>query len=68
MVAPLARAEQEAAFLAAVDEVAAATSKLLRALATNAPPKNRVTLNGQQIGRRHAIGDARVTDFLPRPR
>ena len=31
----------EAAFLAAVDEVAAISSKLLDALETNAPPKNR---------------------------
>ncbi len=31
----------EAAFLAAVDEVAAAASRLLNTLETNAPPKNR---------------------------
>jgi hypothetical protein len=31
----------EAAFLAAVDEVAAVSTKLLRSLETNAPPKNR---------------------------
>jgi hypothetical protein len=31
----------EAAFLAAVDEITAVTSKLLNALETNAPPKNR---------------------------
>ena len=31
----------EAAFLAAVDEVAAVSGKLLRALETNAPPRNR---------------------------
>jgi hypothetical protein len=31
----------EAAFLAAVDEVAAASRTLLRSLETNAPPKNR---------------------------
>jgi len=31
----------EAAFLAAVDEVAASASKLLNSLETNAPPKNR---------------------------
>ena len=31
----------EAAFSAAVDEIAAATSKLLSALQTSAPPKNR---------------------------
>ena len=31
----------EAAFLAAVDEIAASAAKLLRALETNAPPKNR---------------------------
>ena len=33
----------EAAFMAAVDEVAAASSRLLRALETSAPPKNRET-------------------------
>lgn len=32
----------EAAFLAAVDEIAAISSKLLSSLETNAPPKNRV--------------------------
>lgn len=32
----------EAAFLAAVDEVAAAARKLLSSLETNAPPRNRV--------------------------
>lgn len=31
----------EAAFFVAVDEIAAVTSKLLNALQTNAPPKNR---------------------------
>ncbi len=31
----------EAAFLAAVDEIAAAARKLLSSLETNAPPKNR---------------------------
>jgi hypothetical protein len=31
----------EAAFLTAVDEVAAVSTKLLRSLETNAPPKNR---------------------------
>jgi hypothetical protein len=31
----------EAAFLAAVDEIAAASHKLLSSLQTNAPPKNR---------------------------
>ncbi|MEO8970686.1 MAG: DUF2277 domain-containing protein [Ktedonobacteraceae bacterium] len=31
----------EAAFLAAVDEIAAVSSKLLNSLETNAPPKNR---------------------------
>lgn len=31
----------EAAFLAAIDDVAAASAKLLRALETTAPPKNR---------------------------
>jgi hypothetical protein len=31
----------EAAFLAAVDEIAAVSSKLLGSLKTNAPPKNR---------------------------
>ncbi len=32
----------EAAFLAAVEEIAAASSKLLKSLETNAPPKDRV--------------------------
>ena len=32
----------EAAFLAAVDEIAAITSQLLASLKTNAPPKDRV--------------------------
>jgi hypothetical protein len=32
----------EAAFLAAVDEIAAVSRKLLSSLETNAPPKNRV--------------------------
>ena len=32
----------EAAFLAAVDGIAAASGELLRSLATNAPPKNRI--------------------------
>ena len=31
----------EAAFLAAVEEISAASSRLLHALTTNAPPKNR---------------------------
>ena len=31
----------EAAFLTAIDEVAAASGRLLRSLATTAPPKNR---------------------------
>jgi hypothetical protein len=31
----------EAAFLAAIDEIAAASRKLLSSLETNAPPKNR---------------------------
>ena len=31
----------EAAFLAAVDEIAQASSRLIRTLETNAPPKNR---------------------------
>jgi hypothetical protein len=31
----------EAAFLAALDEVAASSTRLLRSLETNAPPKNR---------------------------
>jgi hypothetical protein len=31
----------EAAFLAAVDEIAEAAARLLRSLETNAPPKNR---------------------------
>jgi hypothetical protein len=31
----------EAAFLAAIDEISASSTRLLHALATNAPPKNR---------------------------
>jgi hypothetical protein len=31
----------EAAFLAAIDEIAAVSTRLLRSLETNAPPKNR---------------------------
>jgi hypothetical protein len=31
----------EAAFLAAIEEIAAVSSRLLRSLETNAPPKNR---------------------------
>ncbi len=31
----------EAAFAAAIDEIAASSSRLLHSLATNAPPKNR---------------------------
>ena len=31
----------EVAFLSAIDEIASASSRLLRALATTAPPKNR---------------------------
>jgi hypothetical protein len=31
----------EAAFLGAIEEIAAASSRLLRSLETNAPPKNR---------------------------
>ncbi len=31
----------EAAFMTAIDEVAAASARLLRALETNAPPRNR---------------------------
>jgi hypothetical protein len=31
----------EAAFLAAIEEVAGASTRLLRSLATNAPPRNR---------------------------
>ena len=33
----------EAAFIAAVDAISAASSKLLRSLDTNAPPKSRAT-------------------------
>ena len=33
--------ENEAAFLAAVDEIAAITNNLLSSLETNTPPKNR---------------------------
>lgn len=40
----------EAAFLAAVDEIAAITSNLLRSLETNAPAKNRA----EEAARAHA--------------
>lgn len=40
----------EAAFLAAVDEIAAVASKLLMSLETNAPPKNRA----EDAARAHA--------------
>jgi hypothetical protein len=40
----------EAAFLAAVDEIAAASGKLLSSLETNAPPRDRL----KEIARRRA--------------
>ena len=40
----------EAAFLAAVDEIAAASGKLLRSLETSAPPRNRE----EEAARAHA--------------
>jgi hypothetical protein len=45
----------EAAFLAAVDEVAAVSTRLLRSLETNAPPKNRE----EEAARAKARGAAR---------
>ena len=41
----------EAAFLAAVDEIAASAANLLSALETNAPPKNRVEEAAKASGR-----------------
>ena len=37
----------EAAFLAAVDEIAASSANLIRSLETHAPPRNRAGRNGQ---------------------
>lgn len=46
----------EAAFLAAVDEIAAVSRNLLRALETNAPPKNRI----EEAAKARARGVRRV--------
>jgi hypothetical protein len=48
----------EAAFLAAIDEVAAVSSRLLLALETNAPPKNRE----EEAAKAKARGAARFGD------
>ena len=47
----------EAAFLAAIEEVAAASTRLLRSLETNAPPKNR----DEEAAKAKARGAARVS-------
>jgi hypothetical protein len=48
----------EAAFLAAVEEVAGASTRLLRSLETNAPPKNRE----EEAAKAKARGAARFGD------
>jgi hypothetical protein len=45
----------EAAFLAAVDEIAASSANLLRSLETNAPPKNRAEETAKASARRAAV-------------
>jgi hypothetical protein len=47
----------EAAFLAAIEEVAAASTRLLRSLETNAPPKNR----DEEAAKAKARGAARFS-------
>jgi hypothetical protein len=51
----------EAAFLAAVDEVAAVTRKLLNSLETNAPPRNRAEV----AARARARGARRFSRITP---
>jgi hypothetical protein len=46
----------EATFLAAVDEIAGISTRLLRSLETNAPPKNRE----EEAAKAKARGDSRV--------
>jgi hypothetical protein len=48
----------EAAFLAAVEEVAGASTRLLRSLETNAPPRNRE----EEAAKARARGAARFGD------
>ena len=48
----------EAAFLTAVDEIAAVSSRLIRSLETNAPPKNRE----EEATKAKARGAARFAD------
>jgi hypothetical protein len=47
----------EAAFLAAIEEVAAASTRLLRSLETNAPPRNR----DEEAAKAKARGAARFS-------
>ena len=47
----------EAAFVAAVDEIAAVSSKLLRSLETSAPPRNRV----EEAAKAHARATLRFS-------
>jgi hypothetical protein len=49
----------EAAFLAAVDEIAAVSRKLLNSLETNAPPKNREAEAAKARARRALTGFGR---------
>lgn len=48
----------EAAFLAAVEEIAAASSRLVQSLETNAPPKNR-ELEAAKARERRAVAGSR---------
>jgi hypothetical protein len=54
----------EAAFLAAVDEIAAATGRLLNLLETNAPAKNRAeaAARHERAARRFPKGTTVITD------
>ncbi len=52
----------EAAFLAAVDQVAAASSALLRSLETTAPPRNRA----DEAAKAHARAAQRFSNELSR--
>ena len=53
----------EAAFLAAVDEISAVSSKLLRSLETTAPPRNRE----QEAAKAHARGVLRFSRKVDLP-
>ena len=46
----------EAAFFAAVEEIAAASSRLVQSLETNAPPKNRAVEAAKARERRSLVG------------